>query len=304
MTRQRAWILVRLVLALVAVVALWRAVDWSQIGAVASALNPAILLGVVLCGTGSRLTGVIRWNVLCGGLLPRAPGVPRLFRLGLLAEFVNIWVPSFVGGEVVRIMGVKEHGDVVSATWSVGIDRVLGLAGLLLSIVPLAFLIELPIPQWATGVGLVGVVGGLVVAFAIRPFLLTRGGWAAALAGLSVPRTLGALALSTLSPWCLVAGYTLFFSALHPLGTVEIAAFVLLSRFGRAVPIQLFGVNSVEGTMWVLGELLGIPREVLVLSVAMNVSDKFVHSMVGGLVELAVNGTGALRRLRTAEEAG
>lgn len=302
MTRQRAWTLVRLVIGLVAVVALWFVVDWEQLTRVAVELSPVTVGMILLCGTASRLFGVVRWNVLCGGLLPAAPGVPRLLRLGLLAEFVNIWVPSFVGGEVVRVMGVKEHGDVASATWSVAIDRVLGLAGLLLAVVPLAFLIDLPIPSWAYVAGVGAVAAGIAVAFALRPRLLERGGWAAALAGLSVPRVLVALALSTASPWCLVVGQYLLFGAVHPLDLSAVAALVLLSRFGRAVPLQLFGINSVEGSMWVLGELLGIPAAVLTLSLAMNVSDKFVHSMLGGLLELAVNGTTALERMGETEE--
>lgn len=303
-TAQRVWLAARVLLLVGLLAALWYGIDWAQLASIATALPPYVILLIVMCGTGSRLFGVVRWNFLCGGLLERAPGVPRLLRLGLLAEFVNIWIPSFIGGEVVRIWGVSEHADTASATWSVAIDRLLGLAGLLLSLVPLAFLVELPIPAWAYAAGVGLVATGIATGFLLRPWLLQRGGWAAALAGLHPPRVLGALALSVCSPWCLVVGYLMFFSYLHPLPPGHVAAFILLSRFGRAVPIQLFGINSVEGTMWVLGEILGIPREILALALAMNFSDKLTHSMIGGALELASNGTEVLRKVMSAGPPG
>lgn len=301
-TRRRVWLAVRLVLALGFVTALWWLVDWEQLAEVARALSVPTIVAMLACGTGSRFVGVLRWRVLCGGLMGDPPRVLRLFRLGLLAEFVNIWVPSFIGGEIVRVWGVREHSDTATATWSVGIDRVLGLVGLVLAVLPVAFLVDLPIPAWAWALGVLGTIGALSAAMALRSRIAHLGEWASALAGLRPGRVLAALALSVASPWCLVAAYHLFFGTLLPdLPSSRIAAFVLLSRFGRAVPLQLFGLNSVEGSMWLLGEVLGIPREILALSLATNFLDKTTHSLLGGVVELAANGTELLNRVVHAE---
>jgi len=276
-------------------------VDWGRFAEVFVQLSPLTVLGMLLCGTGARLLGVLRWRVLCGGLLEHPPTVLRLFRLGLLAEFVNLALPSSLGGEVVRIWGVREHGSTAEATWSVVIDRSLGLVGLLLALVPVAVLVELPVPAWGVGMGLGAVGLGVVVGGWARPRLLRMGGWAAALARLDPLRVMGALLLSSASPWCLVGGYWLFFSVLHPISVPRVAVFVLFSRFGRGVPLQLFGLTSVEGLMWMLGRFLDIPAGAVGLSMGTNYFDKLVHSAVGGAIELLSNGTDLLRRLRRPE---
>ncbi len=291
--RRILWAVVRLVVLVLAVGALVNVVDWQRLTHVARVLSPVTILAIIACGTCARTVGVVRWWTVLGGLTATGrPSVLRLLRLGLLAEFVNIWVPSFVGGELVRIWGVRRTTDTATATWSVGIDRVLGLIGLVLAVLPVGLLVDLPIPTFAWLLAVLGVLLLLGVGFALRPWIAEHSEMGAALATLHPPRVLGALALSVASPWCLVVGYLLFFGTLQPgLGSGAVAAFVLLSRFGRAVPIQLFGVNSVEGTMWLLGEILGIPREILAVSLAMNLTDKYAHSITGGLIELAMNGT-------------
>ena len=298
-----AWGLLRVVLLVGFVGGLVSIVDWSKLAEIASALSPWTIAAILLCGSAARAVGVLRWWTLLGGLAPdRRPPILHLLRFGLLAEFVNIWVPSFIGGEVVRVWGVRQHTPTSVAVWSVGIDRVLGLLGLVLAVLPLGLLVDLPLPPELWMAGVAALVVALGVAFLLRPRIAGLGGWAAALATLHPPRVLLALGLSSLSPWCLVLGYILFFGTLQPeLSVGGIAAFILLSRFGRAVPIQLFGVNSVEGTMWVLGEIVGIPREILALSLAMNITDKYVHSMAGGLLELALNGTELLGRVARGE---
>ena len=278
-----------------------RFVDWGQFGQVFIQLSPLTVLGMLLCGTGARLLGVLRWRVLCGGLLEHPPTVLRLLRLGLLAEFVNLWLPSSLGGEVVRIGGMREHGSTAEATWSVVIDRSLGLVGLLLALVPIALLVQLPVPISGVGLGLGMGALGLSVGIWARPRLVRMGGWAAALARLDPLRLMGALLLSAASPWCLVGAYWLFFSVLHPISVPRVAVFVLFSRFGRGIPLQLFGLTSVEGLMWMIGRFLDIPADPIGLSMGMNYFDKLVHSAIGGVVELLSNGTALLRRLRPPE---
>ncbi|MEZ4316404.1 MAG: lysylphosphatidylglycerol synthase domain-containing protein [Myxococcota bacterium] len=298
---RRAWWVTRVGLVLTGLVVLAWAVDRERLEHVARELPVHLLVGMLLCGTAARLFGVLRWRVSCGGLMAAPPGVPALFRVELLAEFVNIWVPTFIGGEVVRIWGVRDPDDPMPAVWSVAVDRLLGLLGLVLAVIPVVLLVDLPLPGWLVWAGLGGVGAVLGVGFVLRPHLVGLGPWAAALAGLRIPRVFGALALSVASPWCLVLAYWGFFGTVYPsLSLAGVAAFVLLSRFGRAVPVQLLGLNSVEGAMWVLGELFGIPREILALSLATNYGDKLLHSLAGGVVELSVNGADMLQRVLAA----
>lgn len=295
--RKAGWWVLRLVVAALLLGALYLWVDWSALREVATRLSLPVVALVLLGGTGSRLVCTIRWNVVAGGLMQPPPGIVHLFRAGLLAEFVNLWVPSSFGGEAARIWRVSKVSDVPRATLSVGVDRVLGVCGLTLSLLPVPLLVELPLPGWVVPASVAAVLVAVGIGLALRDRVAGLAPWAGALAGLSLARVVTALALSTLAPWCIVAGYVVFFGAVHPLPLGEVAAFLLLTRFGRAVPVSLFGVNSVEGSMLVLGELFGIPNAIVALAVAMNFTDKLVHSVLGGVVELAANGREGMRAL-------
>lgn len=288
------------VLGLLGLAVFW--VDLTALEELIRSLPPAVVLWVFACGSATRLVIAGRWSLVARGLMPGGPGPWVLFRLGLLAEFVNLWIPSSLGAEAVRILGVSGYGDLPRATVSVGLDRLLGIAGLVLSLVPLVFLVTLPFPGWVVPSAVLLVAVGVAVGLALRHRLVGRAGWADALASLSEARILGALALSACAPWLIVLGYHGFFSTVHPLPLGAVAAFVLVTRFGRAIPVSVLGMNSVEGSMLLLGELFGVPSEVVALAVALNFTDKLVHALAGGVLELLRGGSEGLRALAERRE--
>jgi uncharacterized membrane protein YbhN (UPF0104 family) len=96
-------------------------------------VDPLALAGAGLLLTGAIVVQVLRWHVLV-----RALGVPLPFRdalrVGLVAVFYNTFLPGAVGGDLVRAYVVARDcpGRRAAAVASVGIDRVIGLFGLIL----------------------------------------------------------------------------------------------------------------------------------------------------------------------------
>ena len=92
----------------------------------------------------------------------------------------------------------------------------------------------------------------------------------------------------------------------HRVGLPELAArswlvvamVSLLPRLGWAVPLSLFGVTAVEGSVLVIGALLEVSSETLVVAVALNLLTKYLASGLGAAAELVVDGSRFFRRLR------
>jgi hypothetical protein len=94
---------------------------------------------LVVAGTG---LGAVRWRALlaaCGAA--RTPTWPRLFRLVMIGNFYNQFVPGAVGGDIVRGVATADAFPDGGATRSLAVillDRIMGFAGLL-SLAGLAF---------------------------------------------------------------------------------------------------------------------------------------------------------------------
>jgi uncharacterized protein (TIRG00374 family) len=90
-------------------------------------LSTALLLYLVMI-----LTSAWRWNLLLGAQRVSVAG-RTLVTSFLVATFFNSFLPSNIGGDVIRIRDTsKPAGSVGRATMIVVIDRVVGLLGLLL----------------------------------------------------------------------------------------------------------------------------------------------------------------------------
>jgi len=126
------WLALRMVVALVATVWVFRGQDWGQLGRIFAGLNLwyfAVSLAIYIVG--QALIG-LRWS-----LLLRAQSIfigpwmaVKLYFLGL---FYNNLMPSSVGGDLLRAWYVAKHTDKkLQAALSVFVDRVLGLFALVL----------------------------------------------------------------------------------------------------------------------------------------------------------------------------
>ncbi len=126
------WLAFRTVVAVVAIVWVFRGQDWGQLGGVFAGLNPwYFALSLAIYVAGQALIG-LRWS-----LLLRAQsifiGSWTAVKLHFLGLFYNNLMPSSVGGDLLRAWYVTRHTDKkLQAALSVFVDRVIGLFALVL----------------------------------------------------------------------------------------------------------------------------------------------------------------------------
>jgi glycosyltransferase 2 family protein len=121
--------LLRVAISLGLILFLVRQVSPNEVMAIlrASAANwPLLLVVAALPGLGAVITAV-RWRVLLGGLGVH-PSLKSLLEATLVGSFFNTFLPSTIGGDVMRGWWIRE--EVGSATQSltvVALDRLIGL---------------------------------------------------------------------------------------------------------------------------------------------------------------------------------
>lgn len=120
--------------ALVLIVLLIRQEGWTKIVGALRDISPAnffLALGSLLI---SRIFVIVRWHVLL-----QSGGVKIPFRrtaeLTLMGLFASNFLPTTVGGDVVRLAGVMQMGyDRAVALASIAADRLVGLTGMLCAV--------------------------------------------------------------------------------------------------------------------------------------------------------------------------
>ena len=311
MSRQAFHFSVRLILGLGLLVVILRRVDLS---AVNIGPAPPILLGVVLAAglqVLGQCTAALRWKVIMG---PGSPPWRYLARLYLVGGFFSLFLPTVVGGDVVRAAAAAQStARTGSAVTSVLLDRLFGVSALLLYLL-LGFLaapqasaalltglqVRLPTATVVLGLSLVlaAAAAGLVV---FRRSLRWHRLWDQARAAVrtlaSCPRTVAlALALGLvvqglyLLLW-IVLGHALAFE--FPVTTYLVA--VPLVTLGTMLPITLGGLGVREGVWLLLLRGSGIePANVVAYSLLFFVANLLAGG-VGGLL-FVLRGTALHRR--------
>ena len=111
---------------------LYLALNWVNLGRVASRLSQIdpkwVALGLLVPLVQNFLL-TLRWQTIlrrCGSDLP----VGQLFRYTLVALFFNQTLPSSVGGDAMRIWLIGKQANWRTATYSVLVDRVVGVVAL------------------------------------------------------------------------------------------------------------------------------------------------------------------------------
>jgi uncharacterized membrane protein YbhN (UPF0104 family) len=111
---------------------LYLALNWVNIGTVAARLrdiDPRWAALLLLGPLAQTFLASVRWQAIlrqCGAYLPLGP----LFRYGMAALFFNQTLPAGVAGDGVRIWLAGKQTDWRAATYSVLIDRVVGVVAL------------------------------------------------------------------------------------------------------------------------------------------------------------------------------
>jgi glycosyltransferase 2 family protein len=284
-------------------------VDVGRLWTVARQASPAWLAAALLLYFAMVLASAVRWGVLL-----RAQHVQLsysfLTQSFLVATFFNNFLPSNIGGDVVRITDTsKAAGSKTLATTVVLIDRGIGLLGLALMAATGASLMQRmavgpvgPGMLWA-GFGLAAMVATPALLMPematrlLRPLRVFHQEWVdariekltyaltrfketpAALAGCFV----GAVVVQGI----LVGFYVAIARSMHiPIGFAELAVIVPVSFIVQMIPLSVNGFGVREATFGFYFTRLGLPLESALLVSFVGAALIMVFSLSGGVAYL------------------
>lgn len=290
--RLRPWLL-RLALGLSVLGFLVWKTEWAPLLALFRGMEPGGWCLALLLYAGVQMgLSSSRWRLLAEPLGFRAPW-RHYFTLYYIGLFFNLFLPTSMGGDVVRAWTLAETKDRrVKAFLSVVSDRLSGLLALVLLACLATLLFDQPLPAWIR-LTVWGLAAGMILGYALLPVLAKRSPKLLSVAhALSVSRGhrwrwAVALGLSLLVQSASVAQIALMGEALGlrvPL--LGYAVVVPLVSLLTMLPISVGGMGVREGSLLLLLAPFGVsgPEAVgLGLSwLAMNL----VMGLGGGLVYL------------------
>lgn len=270
-SRRWLWLVARLSITAGAFYYLSTLIDLREVPGAIARLSPwSLLILVGAFGVAVGL-GVERWRLLLGALGARhLPSRVELLRLYLVATFYNTYLPGGLGGELVRgIASRKAFGaeGTTEGLMVVLVERVMGLAGLLLLVATTTMWAPLPGVPGALLFGSLGVVGavapvlGLLLARRIAPWLPGRlSAWARTM---PVPRRAGpivaALGVSVaIQASVALGGHVVVKSVAPDLPFHASLAILPLASATVFLPISIGGAGFFEGTFVALYALFGV----------------------------------------------
>jgi hypothetical protein len=290
---------------------LYFALNLVNLGTVASRLSQIdlswIALGLLLLAVQTFLLA-LRWGQIiaaCGATLPLA----RLFRFSMIAMFFNQTLPSSVGGDAVRIWLAGKQTNWRIATYSVFLDRVVGVVALaLLVVICLPWSLDLvhnPVGRGALLViGLGSIAAGIVfIGLAWERLRLlqrwspTRHLVASAEIAVKILRSPRALVpilslsvlvhlLTVLAAWCAARAVGADLSLAHSL--ILVLPVILIT----IVPISIAGWGVREGAMVAAFAYAGLPQ-----------SDGLIVSLLFGAGYLLLGAAGGIVWILTTDPA-
>jgi len=243
-----------------------------------------LLAGAVGCYVAMLALATWRWQILLEGLGVAAP-LRRLTASYLVATFFNNFLPSNIGGDVVRVRdGSRITGSTAASLAVVGIDRILGF-GALYALAAAAFVLGGPVVREFAGARVV--LAGLALLFGALAYIFFRPGTARSMMSASRLnrvewireqfeaaqgavhayrarlRTVwlafaASLALQALAVWY----YLAVARALRiPLSASAAFLMVPLCTLLQAVPVSFNGWGLREGLFTVYFGQVGLPKE-------------------------------------------
>jgi uncharacterized membrane protein YbhN (UPF0104 family) len=293
---------------------LFSRVDFTRLLTDARQASPFWLAGALLLYFLMILASAWRWN-----LLLRAQHVELPYRFltssFLVATFFNNFLPSNIGGDVIRITDTAPHArSRTLATTVVLIDRGIGLLGLALMAATGASLMHRlsvgpvgPGVLWAGfGLGAVIATPALLMPEAatklLAPLRIFHAEWVdARLAKLTfaltkfkeTPKALaGCFAGAVIVQGVLVLFYLAIARSMGiPIGFSELAVIVPVSFIVQMVPLSVNGFGVREATFGFYFTHLGLPLESALLVSFMGAALIMMFSLSGGVVYLARTAT-------------
>ena len=241
------------------------------------------LFAAVLCFLAMLALATWRWQLLLGALGAPAP-IRRLTASYLVATFFNNFLPSNIGGDIVRVRDSSRlTGSVATSVAVVGIDRILGFGALYL-LAAVAFALAPPVVRGLAGARVV--LLGLAVLFGFLAYIFFRPGtarWIMATTRLSsidwareqfevvqgavhaYRARVGTIWLAGAASLVIQALAVLYYLAIaHALGIPlpASAAFLMvpLCTLLQAVPVSFNGWGLREGLFTLYFSQVGLPR--------------------------------------------
>lgn len=308
--------LLKVTISVVLIAVLFSRIDAAHLWAMARTAAPSWLLAALALYLLMILASAWRW-----GLLLRAQGIVFRFRTlmssFLVATFFNNFLPSNIGGDVVRISDTaRAAGSKTLATTVVLIDRGIGLLGLVL----LAALGATAVPRLVTAGGFGGPVflwAGFAVAMIVtaaavlipqalpqllKPVRLLHPEWvderlgrlASALARFrDAPAALfGCFAGAVVVQAVLVGFYLAIARSMAiPIGFTELAVIVPISFLVQMLPVSVNGFGIREATFGLYFARLGLPLESALLVSFVGAGLIMLFSVSGGITYLLRKGS-------------
>jgi hypothetical protein len=264
------------VLAIVLLALLMRDNSWGEIVSAFRSVKTSDLLWVALLFLISRVATTLRWHVLLrsGGMNMRLKDSLALTFTGL---FASNFLPTTIGGDVVRLAGVMQMGfDRAISLASIAADRLIGMLGM-------AMLLPSGI-YFSWGLLQVDPKTLFSTSFLQRPLAFVKK--TLSVFGIWFKRP-DSLLLSLLFTWihmlCLFGSIYIFFDDLGtPVSFWMIASLWCLTYFVTLLPISIngYGLQELSFTFF-MSNVAGIPQTVS-LSVAVLLRAYFILSSLPG----------------------
>jgi len=310
MSRSLAITLVKAIVSIGLLALLFSRVDVSRLWSVARKASLGWLAFALLLYLAMLLASALRWGVLLRAQHVRLP-FSFLTQSFLVATFFNNFLPSNIGGDVIRIAdSAKAAGSKTLATTVVLIDRGLGVLGLALIAATGATIMQRmavgpvgPGILWAGfGLGAIIATPALLMPEAVtkllQPLRVFHREWVderiekLTYALTRFKETPAALAACFAGAVVVQAILVLFYVAIArsmniPIGFAELAVIVPVSFIVQMVPLSVNGFGIREATFGFYFTRLGLPLESALLVSFVGAALIMLFSLSGGVAYLS-----------------
>ncbi|HSD27438.1 MAG TPA: lysylphosphatidylglycerol synthase transmembrane domain-containing protein [Vicinamibacteria bacterium] len=271
------------------------------------------LLAAVLCFVLMLALATWRWQMLLGALGAPAP-IRRLTASYLVATFFNNFLPSNIGGDIVRVRDSKHlTGSTATSLAVVGIDRILGFGALYL-LAAVAFALAPPAVRGLAGARVVLLALALLFGFLAYVFFrpgtarwimsatrLSSIGWAreqfevvqgAVHAYRAQVATIWVAGAASVAVQALAVLYYLAVARGLGIGLPASAAFLMvpLCTLLQAVPVSFNGWGLREGLFALYFSQVGLPRASALAFSLVGAGLMVLLSLSGAFVWMARSG--------------
>jgi uncharacterized protein (TIRG00374 family) len=311
--RRTALVAVKIAVSLALLAYLLSTTDLSALDERLRAADLVDMLAAVLCFVLMLGVATWRWQILLGGLGAPAP-MRRLTASYLVATFFNNFLPSNIGGDIVRVRDSKHlTGSMATSLAVVGIDRILGFGALYL-LAAIAFVVAPPGVRGLAGARVV--LLGLAILFGFLAYVFFRPGtarWIMSVTRLiSIPwareqfeavqdavnayrarvSTIWAAGAASVAVQALAVLYYLAVARGLGIPLPATAAFLMvpLCTLLQAVPISFNGWGLREGLFTLYFSQVGLPRPSALAFSLVGAGLMVLLSLSGALVWMARSG--------------